>query len=121
VKARRSWAPDRQEMIWIEFSPQSGKEMRSEHPLLVLSPRAFNERTGIVIGLPMTTAAFNKTNPFAIEFPGPRGARSFVLTHQPKSFDWRARNAKPHPWKRVPDDTFESCCAALNQIIEIAA
>lgn len=33
------------------------------HPLLVLSAKMFNERTGIVIGLPMTTAAFNETNP----------------------------------------------------------
>jgi mRNA interferase MazF len=21
-----------------------------------------------------------------------------VLTHQPKSFDWRQRNARPHAW-----------------------
>lgn len=27
--------------------------------MLVLSPRPFNERTSIVIGLPMTTAAYN--------------------------------------------------------------
>lgn len=108
-------------MIWIDFSPQSGREMRNRHPLLVLSPRAFNERTGIVIGLPMTTAAFNQHNPFAIELAGPRGVRSYVLTHQPKSFDWRVRNAKLHAWKRIPDDAFAACCAALNQIIEIAA
>jgi mRNA interferase MazF len=100
-------------MIWIDCSPQ--------HPLLVLSPRTFNERTGMVIGLPMTIAAFNENNPFAIKLIGPRGVRSFVLTHQPKSFDWRGRNAKPHAWKRVPDDTFAACCMALNQIIEIAA
>ena len=116
----RIWVPERQEMIWIEFNPQSGREMRNRHPLLVLSPRAFNERTGIVIGLPMTTAAFNKLNPFAIELSGPRGVRSYVLAHQPNSFDWRARNAKLHAWKRIPDESFAACCAALNQIIEIA-
>jgi mRNA interferase MazF len=42
--------------------------MKDMHPMLVLSPKPFNERTGIVIGLPMTPAAFNETNPFAIKF-----------------------------------------------------
>lgn len=40
--------------------------MKNRHPLMVLSPREFNERTGIVIGLPMTTAAYDETNPFVV-------------------------------------------------------
>jgi len=51
---------------------QAGREMKDVHPLVVLSPREFNERTGIVIGLPMTTAAYNDTNPFAVKFKAPR-------------------------------------------------
>ena len=89
------------------------------HPLMVLSPREFNERTGIVIGLPVTTASFNATNPFAIRFTGPTGAVSFILGHQPKSFDWRVRSARLHPWKQVPEDVFELSCETLNQIISI--
>jgi mRNA interferase MazF len=54
--------------------------------MLVLSPKPFNERTGIVIGLPMTTARYNETNPFAIKFEGPKNVISYVLGHQPKSF-----------------------------------
>lgn len=87
--------------------------------MLVLSPKPFNERTSIVIGLPMTTADFNDTNPFAINCQGPKNVTSYVLGHQPKSFDWRAREAKAHPWKRVPDDVFAAACEQLNQIIAI--
>ena len=36
-------------MIWIDFDPQTGREMRAMHPLLVPSPRAFNERTDVVM------------------------------------------------------------------------
>lgn len=107
-------------MIWINCSPHVGREMKDVHPLLVLSAKDFNERTGIVIGLPMTTAAFNETNPFALKLPGPRGTASYILTHQPKSFDWRARQAKPHPLKRVPESVFSRACQALNQIVAIA-
>lgn len=67
------------------------REMKDIHPLLVLSPREFNARTGIVIGLPMTTASYNDTKPFAIRFVGAKGPLSYILGHQAKSFDWRAR------------------------------
>jgi mRNA interferase MazF len=106
-------------MIWINCNPQAGREMKDVYPLVVLSPKEFNLRTGIVIGLPMTTAGFNDTNPFAIKLHGSKGVVSYILGHQPKSFDWRARNAKPHPWKQVPDEPFAMVCETLNQIIDI--
>lgn len=67
----------------------------------------------------MTTAEFNDSNPFAVKFKGPKNVTSYVLGHQPKSFDWRARSAKAHPWKRVPDEVFSAACEQLNQIIAI--
>ena len=120
MAARARWAPARREMIWINCNPQAGREMKDLHPLLVLSPREFNERTGIVIGFPMTTAAYNDSNPFAVSYVGPKGVVSYILGHQPKSFDWRARGARPHPWKQVPEDVFTLACETLNQIISIA-
>lgn len=116
----KTWAPDRGDIIWINFNPQSGREMRDMHPMLVLSPLKFNERTGIVIGLPMTTAEYNSTNPFAIQFKGKRGTVSYILTHQPKSFDWRQRRAKIHPLKKVPNDVLTEACELLNQIITLS-
>lgn len=110
----------RQDIIWIDCNPQAGREMKDIHPLLVLSPKAFNERTGIVIGLPMTTASFNDTNPFAIKFIGSKEKISYILGHQPKSFDWKQRNAKPHMWKKAPDDVFNLACETFNQITECA-
>jgi len=95
--------------------------MKDVHPLVVLSPREFNERTGIVIGLPMTTARYNDSNPFAVKFNRPRGLVSYILGHQPKSFDWRARNAKPHPLKKVPEVSYARACETLNQIIAIGS
>ena len=95
--------------------------MRDVQPLVVLSPREFNVRTGIVIGLPMTTAAYNDSNPFAVKFTGAGGAGSYILAHQPKSFDWRARKARPHPLKKVPEDAYARACETLNQIIEIGS
>ena len=44
MAAPRLWSPDRRDMIWINCNPQAGREMKDIHPLLVLSPKAFNER-----------------------------------------------------------------------------
>jgi mRNA interferase MazF len=111
-------------VIWIDCNPQAGREMRDMHPFLVLSPRAFNERTSLVIGLPMTTAEYNADNPFAVP-AGPVSGRkaaktSYVLCHQPKSFDWRVRRASVHPTKRVSDAALAEACARLNQIVRLS-
>ena len=114
------WAPDRADMIWINLNPQAGAEMKDEHPMLVLSPKAFNERTNLVIGLPMTHAASNENNPFALKLSGTKGEVCYVLTHQPKSFSWRERGARPHPWGHIPPAVFKEACEGLNSIIMIS-
>ena len=115
------WIPDRQDIIWINCNPQVGKEMRDMHPFLVLSPKIFNARTSLVIGLPMTTADYNADNPFAVEVSDAKlrkaGKNSYVLCHQPKSFDWRLRGAKVHPMKSLSDTLFAEVCVCLNQIV----
>lgn len=97
--------------------------MRDVHPFLVLSPRAFNEKTSLVIGLPMTTAAYNADNPFAVAVGKAAGRKtgktSYVLCHQPKSFDWRLRKAKAHSLGVLPDVLFGQVCERLNQIIQV--
>ncbi len=99
--------------------------MRDIHPFLVLSPRIFNDKTSLVIGLPMTTAAYNADNPFAVTVSrvGSKNKEqktSYVLCHQPKSFDWRVRQAQPHPLKKLANIPFEKVCECLNQIIQLA-
>lgn len=97
--------------------------MRDVHPFLVLSPRPFNERTSLVIGLPMTTAEYNSDNPFAVAVGNAAGRTagrtSYVLCHQPKSFDWRLRKARAHSLGALSDVLFGQICERLNQIIQL--
>lgn len=98
--------------------------MRDVHPFLVLSPGDFNQKTSLVIGLPMSTAAYNADNPFAIAVGKASGRQigkiGYVLCHQPKSFDWHLRGAKVHPLKKLANEPFARVCALLNQIITLA-
>jgi mRNA interferase MazF len=108
--------PERADIIWIEHDPQVGKEMQGMHPMLVLSPHAFNERTGIVIGYPMTHAAYNADNAFAVAIQGPRSEISYILCHQPKSFDWRMRGGGKHPWGSAPPKIMKAALEKLDAI-----
>lgn len=115
------WVPDRAEIIYISHEPKAGKEMPGVHPLLVASPRTFNERTGIVIGFPMTHADFNADNLFAVPIKGPGDEVAFVLAFQPKSFDWKARMARSHPWRGGHIQVLDAALRKLDTICAICA
>ena len=124
TKAKRKvgWVPARQDIIWIDCNPQAGREMRDMHPFLVLSPQQFNAKTSLVIGLPMTTAEYNADNPFAViagKTTGKDSKTSYILCHQPKSFDWRVRRAAPHPIGRLANRHFAEACSILEQIVQL--
>lgn len=110
--------PDRADIVWIQHDPQVGREMKGMHPIMVLSPRAFVERTGLVIGLPLSHADFNADNPFAVPMVGPAKAVGYVLCHQPKSFDWQLRGGGKHPWGVAPKRILRE---ALNRLDAICA
>lgn len=79
----------------------------------------------LVVGLPMTIAAHIATNPFALAVGAAGGVHrnrtSYVLCRQPKSFDWRARGARPHPKGRLADDLFAQACDVLEQIVALSS
>ena len=117
--SREKWVPERGETIWINFDPQAGREMKSEHPMLVLSTRAFNEKTGLVMGLPMTHSDMNATNPFALDFLGPKNEKCYVLTHMVSTMDWRARDARPFAAGKVSVKVFADACEGLQSILQL--
>ncbi|MDX8397054.1 MAG: type II toxin-antitoxin system PemK/MazF family toxin [Mariprofundaceae bacterium] len=123
VKKASQWSPNRQDIIWMNCNPQQGQEMKGIQPFLVLSPQIFNDKTSLVIGLPMTTADYHVDNPFAVSVGKASGKKeskvSYVLCHQPKSFDWRARRAKSHPLRVMNDALFAEVCDRLNQVIQL--
>jgi mRNA interferase MazF len=119
-QAKKSlYAPDRRDIVWIQHDPQAGAEMKGMHPMLVISTRAFVERTGLVIGFPMTHAQFNAENPFAVAVRGANKEIGYILCHQPKSFDWAARGGGQHPWKAATETITREALDRLDAICGI--
>lgn len=83
------YIPESGDIVWLDFDPQSGHEQAGHRPALVLSPAAYNGRTGLMLCCPLTTQS--KGYPFEVNISDAR--RSVALADQIKSLDWRARNA----------------------------
>ena len=86
------FVPDAGDIVWLEFSPQAGHEQAGHRPTLVLSPAAYNGKTGTMLCCPMTTQI--KGYPFEVVIHE-KGVNSAVLSDQIKNLDWKARKAKP--------------------------
>ena len=85
------WVPDEGEVVWLEFDPQVGREEGGHRPAVVLTPAAYNRRSGLLLCVPMTTRI--KDYPFEVPISGDREA--VVLVDHVKSVDWRGRGARP--------------------------
>jgi len=119
VATQKLYTPDRADIVWIQHDPQVGREMKGMQPMMVLSPKAFVERTGLVIGLPLTHAEFNADNPFAVAMVGPAKQVGYILCHQPKSFDWQLRGGGKHPWGVAPKRILREALDRLDAICGI--
>jgi mRNA interferase MazF len=86
------FVPDAGDIVWLEFSPQAGHEQAGCRPALVLSPAAYNRKTGTMLCCPMTTQI--KGYPFEVIIQA-QGVSSAVLSDQVKNLDWKACKATP--------------------------
>lgn len=86
----RAFVPDAGDIVWLQFDPQADHEQAGHRPALVLSPAAYNGKTGLMLCCPMTTQI--KGYPFEVRIAG--DTDSAVLADQVKSLDWRAQRAK---------------------------
>lgn len=87
------YVPERGDVVWLEFNPQAGHEPAGHRPTLVLSPAAYNARTGHLLCCPV--ASRETGYPFEVPVGNAGDLRGVVLADQAKSLDWRARSAQP--------------------------
>ena len=86
----KAYTPDAGDIVWLHFTPQAGHEQAGHRPALVLSPKTYNQKTGLMVCCPMTTQI--KSYPFEVRLSG--DPANVVLADQVKSLDWKSRKAK---------------------------
>jgi mRNA interferase MazF len=83
--------PEEGDIVWLNFTPQSGHEQAGRRPAVVLSPKAYNSRTGLLLCVPITNQV--KGYPFEVVLQS-GGATGAALADQIKSLDWQTRQAE---------------------------
>ena len=86
-----AYVPDEGDIVWLNFTPQSGHEQAGRRPAIVLSPKAYNQRSGLLICVPITNQI--KGYPFEVVLGG-SGATGAALADQVKNLDWKSRQAE---------------------------
>jgi len=86
------YVPERGDVVWLNFNPQSGHEQAGRRPAVVLSPQAYNRKVGLAIFCPITNQ--QKGYPFEVAIPAGLEATGVILSDQIKSLDWRVRRAE---------------------------
>jgi len=85
-------APERGDVVWIDFDPQSGREQAGRRPALVLTPARYNRLVGLLVACPVTKHA--KGYPFESLLPVGLPVQGVVLADHVRSLDWRTRRAE---------------------------
>ena len=85
------YVPDEGDIVWLNFTPQSGHEQAGRRPAVVLSPKAYNQRSGLLVCVPITNQI--KGYPFEVVLSG-NGATGAALADQIKNLDWKSRQAE---------------------------
>jgi mRNA interferase MazF len=86
------FVPDRGDVVWINMQPQVGHEQSGRRPAIVLSPKAYNDKTNLALLCPITNQI--KGYPFEVNIPSGLKFTGVVLTDQVKSLDWKSRKAE---------------------------
>ena len=85
----RIYTPDAGDVVWLDFDPQIGREQAGYRPAIVLSPKLYNIKSGLMVCCPLTSKI--KNYPFEVLLES-KSQTSAVLSDQVKSLDWQARN-----------------------------
>jgi mRNA interferase ChpB len=91
-----AYIPSRGEIVFLDFDPASGREMKGPHFGLVVSGKVFNQQ-GLAMICPISQGAANAARTYGtvVTLMGAgTGTQGVVHCHQLKSLDWRTRNTR---------------------------
>ena len=87
----KPYVPDLGDIVRVHFTPQVGHEQAGRRPAVVLSPKAYNTKSGLMVCVPVTNQI--KGYPFEVVLSG-AGITGAALADQVKSLDWQSRQAE---------------------------
>jgi mRNA interferase MazF len=61
----KKYIPERGDIVWLNFNPQTGHEQKGKRPAIVVSPKEYNEKVHLGLFCPVTSK--EKDYPFEVK------------------------------------------------------
>lgn len=107
--------PDAGDLVWVDFNPQARHEQAGQRPALVLTPRAYHQKTNLAVVCPITSNV--APYPFKVMLPKGLTVTGAVLADQVKSIDRKARRLRVAG--RAPADVVAEVQAKLAALLGV--
>lgn len=105
----------RGDIIWADLNPTQGNEQTGKRPVLILSHDVFNEKSGTVIAVALTSQQQKAGFPLTLELKGKQyPKRSWVKISQIRTLSTRRLGKKIG---QVSSDELNQVIEGLNEII----
>ncbi|MFZ1700191.1 MAG: type II toxin-antitoxin system PemK/MazF family toxin [Pyrinomonadaceae bacterium] len=105
----------RGDIVWAELDPTRGHEQAAKRPVLVLSANIFNDRSGTVIAIAITSQQPKVNFPLSFELSDPTlPKRSWVKIGQVRTLSTERIGKKIGA---ASDDELETIIEGLNEIV----
>lgn len=85
------YLPKRGDICWLDFEPTKGKEIGKYRPVLILSHETYNQVTGLVICMPVSSSIRGAPTEVPVNNLSAPCVVATTLIH---TMDWRHRQAK---------------------------
>lgn len=108
-----NYIPERGDIVFLNFNPQTGHEQKGRRPALVISPKIYNQKAGLALLCPITTQ--EKGYPFEVALPSTCSVAGVILADHVKSLDWKMRKAKF--FDRLPSGALEEVIEKIEMLI----
>lgn len=109
---------ERGDIYLVSLDPTSGHEQQGTRPVLIVSPKAFNQLTRTPLVLPITSGgSFARTAGFAVSLTGAGTTTTGVVRcDQPRVLDIAARHGRK--MESVPEFIIDEVLAKLATLLE---
>ena len=109
----KKYIPEKGDIVFLDFSPQSGKEQAGKRPAVVVSPKEYNTKARMAICCPITSKI--KDYPFEVLLEKGLKTKGVVLSDHVKNLDWQARKA--HFLEKLPKKTLQEVLDKLQLLL----
>ena len=114
--SKRTYVPDRGDIVSINFMPAAGREIDKRRPAIVLSPQLYNSKSGFCIVVPLSSQIAQagrfwlRTPDDLLDRPG------VVLCDYLRSVDWRERAASFI--KKAPPELIDEITVRVLELVD---